>query len=69
MTSDAVPAPPVPMEKQEQEQDLPIPNPKTPQEEFLNDIVISMRQIRDGEVFDSAESIREIGRELGISVD
>ena len=69
MTSDAVPAPPVPMEEQEQEQDLPILNPKTPQEEFLNDIVISMRQIRYGEVFDSAESIREIGRELGISVD
>ena len=43
--------------------------PMTPQEEFMNDIVISMRQVRDGEVCDLEESLRQIENELGISRD
>ena len=33
--------------------------------EFKNDILISLRQLRAGEVIDGDESLREIRRELG----
>ena len=51
------------------ESNLPYPNPKTPQEEFANDIVISLRQVKAGDVCDLEEGLRAIENELGISCD
>ena len=51
------------------ESNLPYPNPKTPQEEFANDIVISLRQVKNGDVGDLEEGLRAIEQELGITCD
>ena len=48
---------------------LPYPNPKTPQEEFANDIVISLREVKAGKTRSSAESLRILRKELGLNAD
>ena len=48
---------------------LPYPDPKTPQEEFANDIVISLRQVKAGDVCDLEEVLQEIENELGIDAE
>ena len=51
------------------ESNLPYPDPQTPQEEFANDIVISLREVKAGKVRDAQESMRILRNELGIDAD
>ena len=46
------------------ESNLPYPDPKTPQEEFANDIVISLRQVKAGDVLDYDEMMQQLREEL-----
>lgn len=39
---------------------------RSPQDEYKDDILVSLKELRAGEVIDAAESMREIRRELGI---
>lgn len=39
------------------------------QDEYKNDILVSLKELQAGEVVDAAESMREIRRELGINGD
>ncbi|MCY3915523.1 MAG: hypothetical protein OXG49_05865 [Chloroflexi bacterium] len=39
------------------------------QDEYKNDILVSLKELKAGEVIDAAESMREIRRELGINGD
>ena len=45
--------------------ELPYPEPKTAQEAFANEIVISLREVRADKTRDSAESIGILRQELG----
>ena len=51
------------------ESNLPYPNPKTPQEEFANDIVISLRQVKAGDVIDADLAMARLRAELGLDAD
>ena len=51
------------------ESNLPYPDPQTPQEDFANDIVISLRQVKAGDVCDLEEVLQEIESELGIDAE
>lgn len=41
----------------------------SPQDEYMDDILVSLKELQAGEVIDAAESMREIRRELGINSD
>ena len=51
------------------ESNLPYPNPKTPQEEFANDIVVSLRQVKAGDVLDADVAMARLRAELGLNAD
>lgn len=38
----------------------------SPTEEFKDDILVSLKQVRSGDVIDADKSLRDIRRELGI---
>ncbi|MDE2775880.1 MAG: hypothetical protein OXI77_08075 [Chloroflexota bacterium] len=42
---------------------------RSPQDEYKNDVLVSLKELRVGEVIDAAESMREIRRELGIDAN
>ena len=42
---------------------------RSPQDEYIDDILVSLKEFQAGEVIDAAESMREIRRELGINAD
>lgn len=42
---------------------------RSPQDEYVNDILVSLKELQAGEVIDAAESMREIRRELGVNAD
>ena len=42
---------------------------RSPQDEYVNDILVSLKELQAGEVIDAAESMREIRRELGIDAN
>ena len=39
---------------------------ESPQDEYASDILVSLKELRAGEVIDADQSLREIRRELGI---
>ena len=41
----------------------------SPQDEYKNDILVSLKELYAGEVIDADESMREIRRELGIDAN
>ena len=51
------------------ESNLPYPNPKTPQEEFANDIVISLREVKAGDTIDADEALARLRAELALDAD
>ena len=46
-----------------------IQDPKTPQDYFINDIYISLQQVKAGDVHDSDESLRAIREELALDAN
>ena len=46
-----------------------ITDPKTPQDAFINDIYISLQQVKAGDVRDLDEGLREIREELGLDAN
>ena len=46
-----------------------ITDPKTPQDAFINDIYISLQQMKAGDVYDSDESLRALREELALDTD
>jgi len=42
---------------------------QSPQEEYKNDILVSLKELRQGETIDADQSLREIRRELGIDAN
>lgn len=42
---------------------------RSPQDEYKNDLLVSLKQLQAGEVIDAEESMREIRRELGINAN
>ena len=43
--------------------------PVSPREEYKNDIFVSLKQLRSGQVIDAEQSVREIRGELGIDAN
>ncbi|MCY4464437.1 MAG: hypothetical protein OXE46_02755 [Chloroflexi bacterium] len=46
-----------------------IENPLTPQDEFMNDIFISLQQMKAGDVGDLAKCLQQLREELGLNED
>ncbi len=44
-----------------------IQEPQTPQDHFINDLFISLQQVKAGDVCDLDETLREIRAELGLN--
>ena len=47
-------------------QDSPSKPELSPSDEFKEDILVSLKQVRSGDVIDADQSLRDIRRELGI---